>query len=104
MAMLELDLIKVKGKSEPARIFALVGDESVAAGIDFRKWADKHEKMIENYRSQDFDSVFKCARECVSLSGERLKTFYELYQSRASGLMRKPPGKDWDGVYEALQK
>lgn len=104
MATLELDLIQVKGKSKPVRIFTLVGDENFAAGAEFRNWSEKHAQMIASYRAQDFDGVFKCASECISLSSGNMKTLYQMYQNRASEFVRSPPGKDWDGIYIAKQK
>ncbi len=104
MATLELDLITVKGKSKSTRIFTLVGDEDYAAAVEFRDWLDKHDKMIEAYRAQDFDAVFKCASECRALSDEKFNVLYEMYQKRASEFLRSPPGEDWDGVCVATEK
>ncbi|GJL86108.1 MAG: guanylate cyclase [Micavibrio sp.] len=104
MATLELDVIKVKGKSKPVRIFTLVGDEDYASRADFRNWSEKHQQMIDGYQEQDFDAVFKCASECRVLSDGKFNALYEIYQKRVSELLRSPPGKDWDGVYVATEK
>ena len=45
-ATLELDLITVKGKTEPERVFAILGGEDVAAGADFRKLSELNATML----------------------------------------------------------
>ncbi len=53
-ATLELDLIQVKGKTEPARIFALVGDDAYAAPAEYKKWAALGiAELIAAYRALD---------------------------------------------------
>lgn len=50
MAFLELDLITVKGKTIPERIFALLGDEALSSSAEFQGLAGLHAKMLAAYR------------------------------------------------------
>ena len=102
-AYVELDLIKVKGKTVPVHIFTLLGDEEMARTDGFKKLAQTHAKMISAYRSQKWD-------ECESLIDELrymdfpLETLYDLYQARVEACRKNPPPEDWDGVFTATTK
>jgi len=51
-ALLEIDLIKVVGKTQPVRIFFLLGDETVRATEAFASIDCTHDAMIAAYRAQ----------------------------------------------------
>ena len=103
-ATLELDLIRVKGKSEAVKIHGLLGNDKYRKQKFFAPWFDAHNEMIENYRKQNFNKAEKRIQDCLSLSGGRLRFFYSLYEKRIALLKETPPSKDWDGVYDALTK
>lgn len=102
-ATLELDLIQVKGKTEPARIFALVGDE-VYASPEFKKWAAVHSDMMKAYRDLDFEMAMRMMEKCREQAEPRFKNLYALYEERIRDMKAHPPGKDWNGVYIATSK
>ncbi len=102
-ATLELDLIQVKGKTEPARIFALVGDE-VYASPEFKKWAATHSDMMKAYRDADFELAMRMMEKCREQAEPRFKNLYALYEERIREMLAHPPAKDWDGVYVATSK
>ncbi|PCI40388.1 MAG: adenylate/guanylate cyclase domain-containing protein [Elusimicrobia bacterium] len=102
-AMIELDLIRVKGKLVPARIYTLLGDESVAAGPEFKKLAEWNAKMIEAYRAQKWDEADAALSECRGIDFP-LGKFYDLYEKRLEEGRSNPPGDDWDGVTIATTK
>lgn len=103
-ACLELDLIKVKGKNEPERIYALVGDEDMAQSDEFSKWATSHNKMLEAYRSQDFKAALKLNELCLTQNSGNISDFYHMFKQRINDLIASPPPSDWDGVYVATSK
>ncbi|MFN3700080.1 MAG: CHASE2 domain-containing protein [Alphaproteobacteria bacterium] len=108
MAVLEMDLIQVKGKTQPVRIFALLGDEALAVRADFMALKVQHIKMLEAYRGREFKDCAKLAKECLgALDGVLqgyLDEFYDIYAQRAKDLLKKPPPENWDGVYVATSK
>lgn len=105
MACLELDLIKVKGKLVPVRIFTLLGDEALADTEGFQKLAVAHKAMIEAYRSQHWEQCEKLIAMCRTLAKEHhLDGLYDLYTNRVADYKATPPGADWDGVYTATSK
>jgi adenylate cyclase len=104
-ACLELDLIKVKGKTEAVRIFTLLGDETVLASDTFQALAADHKAMLTAYRNQDWASAQALIAQCRRVDpGFHLDYFYDLYEERISSYVAAPPPADWDGVYVALTK
>ncbi|MFA5139692.1 MAG: adenylate/guanylate cyclase domain-containing protein [Elusimicrobiota bacterium] len=102
-AGLELDLIRVKGKTVPVHIFTLLGDEAFAETPGFLKTAEKHGAMLQAYRSQKWIQAMALLRECRELEPS-LGALYDLYTQRIEGFRAKPPGEGWDGVFVATSK
>jgi adenylate cyclase len=90
----ELDLVKVKGKKKPVRIYELVGrdvDEKT------RKEIAQFHAALSLYRKGEFR---KAENEFSKLDDKPSKLFIE----RCREFMKKRPPKDWDGVFEATGK
>ena len=106
MATLELDLIKVKGKTEAVRIFTLQGDETVAQSPDFLALKPVQEEMLEAYRAQDWDRAAAKCQEARELAKGKFNMdgFWDLYDDRIADYKSNPPGADWDGVFVATSK
>jgi len=109
-ATLELDLIKVKGKTAAVRIFTVLGDETVAQGPDFAALKPAHDAVLAAYRAQDWDGADK-AMAAASAIAERasgtlkqMVHFYEIYAERVAEYRANPPGPNWDAVYVATSK
>ena len=102
-ALLELDQIAVKGKTEAVTIFGLMGDEEYMVDECFKVYRDTTQKMRDAYRAQDWDTAEKLALECLDLA-EAPTGLYQMYLNRIADYRVTPPGKDWDGVYVALTK
>lgn len=111
-AEVELDLIKVKGKTEAVRIHALLGDPDVAQNPEFIALKEIHDRIITSYRSQDWDGTAAAMGEArakiqtmrgVGLVHE-LDRFYSLYEERMVEYQTDPPPTDWDGVFVATSK
>ena len=104
LAALELDLIQVKSKTRPVRIFALLGENGAADGDAFHQLAARHTDMLGAYRGQDWDAAEAVISDCLGLADGRLEDLYGLYTERIPGYRVAPPGPDWDGVYVAETK
>ncbi len=102
---LELDLIRVKGKSIPVRIYALLEADRLNGGGDFDTIAGPHAEMIAAYRRRDW-AVARARRAECEQAGRAfgLGDTYALYAKRFDEFESDPPDADWDGVYEALSK
>ncbi|TAL28621.1 MAG: adenylate/guanylate cyclase domain-containing protein [Alphaproteobacteria bacterium] len=103
LAAIELDLLTVKGRTEPERIYTLLGSEAVAKTSEFQSFAALHARMLEAYRAQKWDEATRLGDECARLKPE-LAALYKLYASRISHYKEEPPGPGWTGVWVAKEK
>ena len=93
--VIELDLIAVKGKTEPARIFTV--------REKFDPAAEKiHNSFLEAYRSGEWSQATAMAAKVVPLWNGELKGYYDAMLDRMNEAKSAP--KDWDGVYRATSK
>jgi len=104
-ALLELDLIRVKGKTVPVRIFGLVGDRAMAATPEFAAHRALHDRLLAAYRAQDWTAAETALAECrATPTGELIPKFYEMIAERIAIFREASPGADWDGVFVATSK
>ena len=103
LAMLEVDLIAVKGKEDAARIFGLLGDEAFAASPAFQAINEAHARFLAAYRLQNWAAARAAIAHCLDQE-LRFDELYELYQQRIAIYERDPPGPDWNGVFYAQTK
>jgi len=104
MAILEVDMIKVKGKEKPVRIYTLLGDESYAIKDEFITLRKTHDQLIKSYRSLNLDTAQITLNHVKSITDSRLSGIYKVYEERIIDLKQTPPPSDWDGVYVAKDK
>ena len=106
-AVIELDLIQVKGKLLPEHIYALMGDEAVKNTPEFANLVVANEAMIETYRSQNWEAALEAAKGVraagIELSID-LEFYASLYEERIGTFQHAPPPSDWDGVFVATSK
>jgi adenylate cyclase len=103
-AFLELDLLKVKGKTEATRAFALLGDSAFKRSQNFITLAERHGEFLARYRAKDWDAAEGLSHECEKLNTSRLDRLYALYRERIAYFRINPPPPQWDGTAEALSK
>ncbi|WP_425463631.1 CHASE2 domain-containing protein [Methylobacterium oryzihabitans] len=103
--VLEIDLLQVKGKTEPVALFTLVGDEAFRRSERFGQLAARHAGMIAAYRARHWDETEAAAQACRALAvGLRIDGLYALYAERAEAFRREPPPEGWNGVTVATTK
>jgi len=104
-AALELDLIKVKGKTEAVRIWTLLGRPAMAQEAWFKELEAAHKAMLAAYRGQNWGEARALLAKCRGLEGElHIDGFYDLMEKRIGEFEAHPPGADWDGVFTATSK
>ena len=92
----ELDLVRVKGKEEPVRIFELLGrtgqiDTSTSARIE------RFEQGLSLYRQMRWNEAIKAFEHILKLAPN--DTPAQLYIQRCQAYQAEPPPETWDGVY-----
>ena len=104
LAVLELDLITVKGKTKPVHIYALVGDDELAQDQGFLTLKSEHEAMFATYRQKKWAEATRHLESCRKIAPPLMMGLYELYEERIASYLEAPPSADWDGVYVATSK
>ncbi len=104
-ALLEIESIRVKGKTEPEVIYTIVGRADVAKTREFESLQDHWAQLIVCYRKQDWTGALKVADDC-RCDCERfgLVGLIDSYADRIRKLEQVPPASDWDGVFTAETK
>lgn len=98
-AVLELDLLQVKGKEEPERIFTLVGREDVAVSATFRELSETNRSMLAAYRRRDWAKALEMIILCRDQGRAfGLDAYYSVYVDRIRRLIDSPPPDHWNGV------
>ena len=98
----ELDLLAVKGKTEPVTIYTVF--EGAESDIDDAEaFRVAHQEFLKAYRGQDWDAAMQhintYQKDVPSFS-----QYYELFAARIKSLQANPPGPEWTGVFVALSK
>lgn len=103
-AFLEMDLVRVKGRSAPVRLYALLGDEVTAGEPEFQSLLSLHDEFIRLYRKGSFMAAREQLETLRAVSPPMLQTLHDIYAERLAALIAHPPGEAWDGVYVARSK
>ncbi len=97
----ELDLVKVKGKTEPLRIFELMA-ENESASRDQIKLLRVFGEGRALYREQRFREALSLFEECLATVPDDGPSM--VYRERCRFYGETPPGRDWDGIYVMDEK
>jgi adenylate cyclase len=103
-AFLELDFLKMKGKTEATRIYALLGNSALKQSQGFIDLSTHHNELLRRYRAKDWDRATTLVSECKAMHVNGLDRLYALYAERIEYFRLNPPPENWDGTAEALTK
>jgi len=97
----ELDTVVVAGKSEPVRIYELMGRAGeVAASL--QELRELYVEGLQAYRRRDWDAAGRCFAKCLELvPGDGPAT---VLRDRCAILAATPPAPNWDGVWHLAEK
>ena len=97
----ELDLIRVKGKTKPTRVYELLGltgekecEEKLLTLADYICG-------LENYRAGKFGSALEYFQNSCNLYNDYPS---KVYLERCRSYLENLPGENWDGVFEMKSK
>lgn len=104
-ATVELDHVMVKGKTEPERIFALLGGTDLAEQAGYRTLGERQARFLEAYRAGRFVEALELARACGTAAGaiDWQQGYYAMMEERINAYLLDPPS-DWTGVHVASEK
>ncbi|SDU30329.1 CHASE2 domain-containing protein [Desulfobacula phenolica] len=97
----ELDLVRVKGKTEPVRIFTVYAGlkENMAQR---RKEIEEYTKSLNLYRKKSFIKAEQYFSELTATYPEQ--KLYTIYRERCEFFIKNPPDINWDGVFTHTSK
>lgn len=98
----DLDLIVVKGKSKPVKVFELIGRANEPLPEATRKLVENYQEGIRLYRQQQWAEAIRKFEQALTFSHTDEPS--KLYINRAKEMMANPPGPDWDGSYHMTRK
>jgi adenylate cyclase len=99
--MREIDTISVKGKTETTRIFELMS-ESGQLPEELARLREIYEQARRAYLARQWDLAQATFRECLQIHPNDGPS--RLFLERVQALRRNPPTKDWNGVWQLVEK
>ena len=104
-ATLELDLVMLKGKTEPEHAHALLGGVAMAKTPAYQELVRRQTEFLAQYRTAAFAEALELIPGCQE-AADALgwnQGYYEIMRARVDGLIDDSP-PDWTGVYVAKEK
>lgn len=99
-AVLELDMITVKGKTEPETVYTLFGRAELARSAHFGEVKRAFGEMMALYRGRDFAAAKKALARCREVGDDfGLRGLCDLYAGRIAAFEKEPPPAEWNGVF-----
>jgi class 3 adenylate cyclase len=97
----EIDSVLVVGKSEPERIFELLGRRGEVA-TDRLELRDTFAAALADYREQNWDRAAKGFRDCLTIIPDDPAS--QVFLDRISQFQLMPPADDWTGIWALHEK
>jgi adenylate cyclase len=98
----DLDVIVVKGKSKPVKVFELIGKANEPLAEDIRKMVEFYQDGIDNYREMKWTEAIQKFEQALTFSHNDEPS--KMYIQRCKDFIANPPPGDWDGTYHMTTK
>jgi len=96
-----LDLVKVKGKTEPVEIWQVLDFGSATGAL--KEEIETYHAAIEWYKSSQFEKALEAFKTLESNPLKTNKNIYKMYIERCEHYIQTPP-MNFDGVFEHTSK
>jgi len=97
----ELDLVRVKGKDLPVRMFEPLGFEAEIDAATHEALA-RYDEALALYRRQKWQAAQHAFQALAVEAPDRL--VHRIYLDRIAHFLAEPPAPDWDGVFTHQSK
>jgi len=97
-----LDLIRVKGKQKPVKVYELIAHKNEALPYKFKEILPVYLNGISYYNTRQWDRAIECFQYCLKLVPNDGPS--REYLQRVQAYKETPPPPDWDGVYTLTSK
>lgn len=98
----QLDLLRVKGKTEPVKVYELVGLTEKGISEQKQQAIQFFAEGMEHYLGQNWETAIKYFNQALAVN--HMDNPSKRYIRRCEQFMTNPPGEHWDGVYTMLTK
>ncbi|MFQ5444064.1 MAG: CHASE2 domain-containing protein, partial [Nitrospinales bacterium] len=97
----ELDMIRVVGKSEPIKIYELLGKIGELDGTT-QQLVSHFNEGRENYRKRQWDTAITCFQKALAIKSDDGPS--STFMKRCTLFKQSPPPDEWDGVFAMTEK
>ena len=98
----ELDLIQVKGKTEPVKVWELLGPTGMPMTDQQKQSLELYEEGLKLYRDRKWEEAIAYFTQAKEL--DPVCNVAEIYTQRASLYQLNPPPPEWNGVFVMTTK
>jgi adenylate cyclase len=100
--MRDIDLVVVKGKTKPVRVFEVLDYHDAKTFPELMDVVNYFNEGMQHYRAARWDRATDRFRRCLELNpGDALS---RIYTERCRYLAANPPEGEWDGVWVMQEK
>ncbi len=97
-----LDMLQVKGKTKPAKVFELIGTTEKGVSADMYRVLELFEKGFDNYLQQNWDWAINYFQQVLSIKEDDAPS--KRYIARCRQFKETPPEAGWDGIFTMTTK
>ncbi len=98
----QLDLLRVKGKTEPVKVFELIALKKDSLDSRIKQLLEVFQKGYQHYLAQNWEWAMRYFKQALEIVPDDVPS--QVYLRRCQEFIKHPPGKDWDGVYTLRTK
>ena len=98
----ELDLVRVKGKNEPVRLYELITTKANVKP-NIKEATEMYEAAFHEYLNREWMKAIYLLRDSQKANGPKDKAAILLIE-RCESYIKNPPLQNWDGVYTRTHK
>ncbi|MEO0455189.1 MAG: GAF domain-containing protein [Cyanobacteria bacterium P01_A01_bin.114] len=98
----ELDVIRVKGKMQPVKIYGLIGDRGQALDENTLAFLDLYERARQSYTAMAFHEALQLFGQAQQM--RPADRAVAIHLNRAQAYLQTPPPSNWDGVHVMTTK
>jgi len=97
----EIDSVVVVGKSEPERVFELLGRKGEVSA-ELLELRDAFATALAAYRTREWDKAASGFRACLAITPEDAPS--KVFLGRIANFREEPPAADWVGAWSLITK
>ncbi len=93
----EVDLLRVKGKNRPAKIYEILDHHDTTSFPNMDELLSCYKSAVDLYHKHEWEAAGRAFGEALTLHpGDTLS---KVYADRCAHFLREPPPDDWDGIW-----